>query len=309
MVQSDTNVSSISKFVSTLLNRHGIGGPDCAPAGPKISVVMPSLNQGRFIRRAILSVLNQEYANIELIVIDGGSTDETVDILKEFGTHIDHWRSEKDRGQAHALNKGFALATGEIFGWQNADDLYLPGAFAAAVEAFRSAPNAGIVYGDWLAIDEQDTTLELTYALPPRRPRFSYENMKAYNQSMFWRREVHARFGEFDENLNLLIDNDLIIRFLGKEGVQGFQRIPRFLGAFRLHEAQKTDMTALAKARLEEEVLLDRKHGFPPGNSIRGRYYRILFRMFQLRHSLRRGGASYALRKTGSGLKQRKGLL
>ena len=110
------------------------------PAFPRISIVMPSLNQGRFIERSILSILNQNYPNTELIVIDGGSGDATLDIIKKYSRYLAFWHSQKDTGQAQALNRGFRRATGRIYGWLNSDDLYLPGAFDEGRPPIRKKP-------------------------------------------------------------------------------------------------------------------------------------------------------------------------
>ena len=100
----------------------------------KITIVTPSYNQGRFLEQTILSVVGQQYPNLEYIIMDGGSTDNSVEIIKKYESHLAHWESEKDSGQAHALNKGFALATGTIFGWLNSDDYYLPGTLSFVAE-------------------------------------------------------------------------------------------------------------------------------------------------------------------------------
>jgi glycosyltransferase involved in cell wall biosynthesis len=110
---------------------------------PKISIVTPSFNQGRFIEKTILSVIEQDYPNLEYIIIDGGSTDESVEVIKKYDQHLAYWVSEPDRGQSHAINKGFERATGEIFGWLNSDDWYHPGALKAVAEAFAANPEAG----------------------------------------------------------------------------------------------------------------------------------------------------------------------
>ena len=120
--------------------------PEVDERFPKISIVMPSYNQVQFIERSILSVLNQDYPNIELIIIDGGSNDGTVEVIKKYEKHITFWVSEKDKGQSDALNKGFKHCTGEIYGWLNSDDLYLPNAFkhaATALEKYLNKVNVG----------------------------------------------------------------------------------------------------------------------------------------------------------------------
>ena len=115
---------------------------------PKISIVTPSFNQGRFLEETILSVLNQRYPNLEYIVIDGGSTDESVDIIRRYENRLAYWISERDNGQVPAINKGLEQATGDIFAFINSDDVYLPGAFAAVAEYFENYPECEWVCGD-----------------------------------------------------------------------------------------------------------------------------------------------------------------
>ena len=131
------------------------------PNYPKISIVTPSYNQAQFLERTILSVLNQNYPNLEYIIIDGSSTDESIDIIKRYEKYLNYWVSEKDRGQSHALNKGFYKARGDICGWLNADDLFLPDVFVKVIFAFKLSPNKKIVFGDYLNIDKNDNILEL----------------------------------------------------------------------------------------------------------------------------------------------------
>ncbi|NVO00781.1 MAG: glycosyltransferase, partial [Geobacteraceae bacterium] len=128
-------------------------------APPKITIVTPSYNQGRFLEKTILSVLDQGYPNLEYIVIDGGSTDESVEIIKKYADRLTYWVSEPDRGQSHAINKGFERATGEIFGWLNSDDWYHPGALQAVAEAFAANPDVGAVVGAGEMVDEEGKQL------------------------------------------------------------------------------------------------------------------------------------------------------
>src|ERR1700687_1276429 len=143
---------SLSHFLSRLQIERARAEPVC----PKLSVVMPSFNQRQFIERSILAVLNQNYPNREFIIIDGGSRDGTVDVIKKYERYLAFWVTEPDEGQSDALNKGFSHATGEIYGWLNSDDLYMPGAFKHVADAFAMNPRKRIVHGDWLTIDGDD---------------------------------------------------------------------------------------------------------------------------------------------------------
>jgi glycosyltransferase involved in cell wall biosynthesis len=121
---------------------------------PKISIVTPSYNKARFLEDCIISVLNQNYPELEYFIIDGGSTDQSVDIIKKYEKQITFWVSEPDEGQSDAINKGFRMVTGEIVAWLNADDFYLPGAFATVAEAYQNKPEASFYFGDGLRVDE-----------------------------------------------------------------------------------------------------------------------------------------------------------
>ncbi len=115
---------------------------------PKVSIITPSFNQGQFLEDSIRSVLEQDYPNLEYIIVDGGSKDQSVEIIKKYQDHLTWWISEKDKGHADALNKGFSHATGEILAWLNSDDIYFPNAVSEAVSILRSHPEVGMVYGD-----------------------------------------------------------------------------------------------------------------------------------------------------------------
>ncbi|HNT26719.1 MAG TPA: glycosyltransferase family 2 protein [bacterium] len=275
---------------------------------PHFSIVIPSLNQGGFIGDALRSIAGQNYPAVEVIIRDGGSTDDTAAVVRGFGELVTTFVSERDNGQSDALNKGFAQATGDIFGWMNADDHYLPGAFAEAARIFEANPEITVVYGNWVTIDATGTEIAKHYALTARRPHFSYENLDAYNQSLFWRRSAHERFGRFDENLHRLMDDDLILALLLNEGPERFARTDTFLGAFRVHESQKTPDAAIDEKHRAEQEYLDRKYRFAPAGSTRGKIYRLRYRWHQFFDSLVAGGLYYTIGKAREGLRKRRGL-
>jgi glycosyltransferase involved in cell wall biosynthesis len=202
---------------------------------PLISIITPSYNQGPYIEQTILSVLNQNYPNIEYLVVDGGSTDETLDILRRYEDRLT-WVSEPDRGQAHALNKGFRRARGEIFGWLNSDDTYEPRAIRTVVEFFRRCPEVAMVYSDGNLIDENGHVTARVVVQD-----FVWEDLlfSTYmpQPTVFFRREVVERIGPFDENLHILMDHDFWIR----TGAQfRIQRLPAILANLRYYKGTKS---------------------------------------------------------------------
>lgn len=272
---------------------------------PRFSVVVPSYNQGKFIERTLLSILNQNYPNLEIIVIDGGSSDETLSVIEKYKTDLSYCVSEPDKGQSDALNKGFAKAGGDIFAWQNSDDIYLPGAFYAVARVFEEKPDISACYGNWCSIDENDQVIDVHYALRPRMPHAPYENMDVYNQSFFWRRKAFQKIHGFDVNLRRLMDGDLMIRLLMSEGKESFYKLDSFLGAFRRHETQITSLTRRDERSIDEEAYLEKKFEFPSHGTLAGRYYRIVYRFSQLFESLSAGGVSYTWHKFITAYKRR----
>ena len=180
---------------------------------PKISIVMPSYNQAEFIERSILSILNQNYPNTELIIIDGGSNDGTFDKIKKYKDQITLWISKEDKGQSDALNQGFKNCTGEIYGWLNSDDIYLPNAFKNAISVLEKNNDKKIIFGDWLFINSQDKIIDYHHAFNFNLNHFKYEGFHLSAQSMFWRRSVHNRFSGFQINLNSTMDYQMILEF------------------------------------------------------------------------------------------------
>jgi glycosyltransferase involved in cell wall biosynthesis len=203
---------------------------------PLVTVVTPSFNQGRFIRATIESVLEQDYPRIEYLVIDGGSTDETVSILKEYSGRL-RWVSERDRGQAHAINKGWRQASGSLVAYLNSDDVYLPGAVAQAVAALDGHPEAAAVYGEGYHVDERGAILE-RYPTEPFNADRLRETCFICQPTVFMRRDAVERVGYLDESLRYCMDYDLWIRLVRAGKV--LSHVPRYLASTRLHADAKT---------------------------------------------------------------------
>ena len=204
---------------------------------PKITFITPSYNQAQFLEQTILSVINQGYQNLEYIVIDGGSTDGSVEIIKKYADHINYWVSEKDNGQTHALNKGLKMATGDWVGWQNSDDIYYPGSFLSAAEAINNVINEDLIIGDMDLIDEHDSILrDLKYVTPTYKSLLA-EGMVVANQAAFWRRKIHDDIGYLDESLHCVFDYEWFLRVIKNRQAC---HVEKTWGALRYHSETKT---------------------------------------------------------------------
>ncbi len=206
---------------------------------PTVTIVTPSYNQAEFLEAAILSVLNQDYPKIEYLIIDGGSTDGSVEIMRKYQDRLEYWVSEPDRGQSHAINKGFERANGEILGWLNSDDLYCPGAVRAAVDFLKSHPDVALMYGRADLIDSEGGILHPIpwedFDVPGCIARQRYPIPQP---AAFFRRDAMQRVGLLDEQLYYWMDWDYWIR-IGLAGLK-VAKIPRTLARCRLHRGSKT---------------------------------------------------------------------
>jgi glycosyltransferase involved in cell wall biosynthesis len=239
----------------------GYAAARASPSAPRISIVVPSYNQGRFLRATLDSVLGQNYPNLELIVQDGASSDESAAVLREYSQRLTHWESQRDNGQAHAINLGFRHATGEVLAYLNSDDLLLPGALAYVGDYFERKPAVDVVYGHRVNIDESGLEIG-RWILPAHQNEILRWADFVPQETLFWRRRIWERAGgAMDESFRFALDWDLLLRFLA-HGAR-FSRLPRFLGAFRIHEAQKTSAEMGETGAREIDRLWQRIHGYP----------------------------------------------
>jgi glycosyltransferase involved in cell wall biosynthesis len=221
--------------------------------------VTPSLNQGEFLERTLCSVLGQGYPALEYLVQDGLSSDETAAILERYRPALHRCESAADRGQAHALNRAFRHAGGEILAYLNADDLLLPGALACVARYFTSHPAVDVVYGHRVLIEDQDREIG-RWVLPPHEDDVLLWRDYVPQETLFWRRGLWERVGaRMDEDYHFALDWELLLRF--RAAGARFARLPRFLGAFRVHGRQKTSTLIDGVGQAEIGRLLRRCHG------------------------------------------------
>jgi glycosyltransferase involved in cell wall biosynthesis len=225
---------------------------------PLVTVVTPSFNMDRYLPRTIESVLSQDYPNIEYIVMDGGSTDRTHEILDSYGDRLQHF-SEPDKGPSDAVHKGFQHARGDILTWLGADDVYLPGAVRAAVEALAARPEVDVIYGEGYWIDEQGAVIS-RYPTLPFDPKVFEIDCFICQPASFFRASAYRRCG-LDPDVNFSFDYDLWIR-MAKQGIR-FDMIPQYLAGSRMHHGAKTinDRDTVFQASMG---LLQRHYGYVP---------------------------------------------
>lgn len=224
---------------------------------PSISIVTPSLNQGSFLREAIESVRSQGYEACEHLVLDGGSTDGTVDLLASAASSCPalRWRSEPDGGQSAALNEGFARASGEIVGWLNADDRYRPGCFEQVAKAFRDNPDADVLYGDYTFIDADGRHRALRREIDFSRFILRYHKVLYIpTAAAFFRRRVFEHGHFLSPSLHYAMDVDFFLR-LDQAGYRFFH-LAALLADFRLHPSAKSAQFADRQRAEHRQVVL-----------------------------------------------------
>ena len=221
----------------------------------KISIVTPVYNCSKYIESCILSVLNQDYKDLEHIIIDGGSTDGTAQIIEKYADRLAYFVSEKDRGQTHALNKGFAKATGDVFGWLNADEEYLPGVLSKVGQAFLSTPDLDFYYGQKIIVDSAKREIgRKTWA--PMHPKWwhLYRMATFPTDASFWSARAHRLTGSLDEDNfpTLCMDFDWFLRL--SFNVKKWKRTPEYLSIFTERPDRLANLGGIADPNLGKKI-------------------------------------------------------
>lgn len=217
---------------------------------PKISIITPSLNQGQFLEHCLQSILSQRYENLEMIVIDGGSTDETLEIIQKYAAHLAYWVSEPDAGQSDAINKGFRHATGDLVTWLNADDYYLDNCLQTVASAYQQHPEASFIFGDGLRVDEKGMKKSVFWE--GQQPVFDRQALifglnYILQPASFINHSYLKNIGYLNQDLHYGMDTDLWVRL---SGIAQPLAIPEVLAASREYGETKTSSGSFA--RIEE---------------------------------------------------------
>ncbi len=229
----------------------------------RISIITPSFNQASFIAQTIDSVLSQNYPNLEYIIIDGGSTDASVDIIKKHEKHLAYWISEKDRGQSHAINKGLARATGDIVNWLNSDDYYEPEALFKVAEAFSNSTINAAAFRSRIIKDGKEVRISHGTDLHDSLEK-TLGLARIDQPETFFRRAAFMKVGLLNERLHYLMDREWWMRYMLTFGIQNIKKYDDVIVNFRLHDSSKTVSQAMGFERESASLfcLLAQKNGF-----------------------------------------------
>jgi len=250
---------------------------------PKISVITPSYNQGNFLEETICSVLDQNYSNLEYIIIDGGSTDNSVEIIKKYEKYLAYWVSEKDRGQTHAINKGFKKATGDIVGWMNSDDFYYKNTFQYVSSAYvKTNGKFDVYFGNKDNVDADGNVIRANLYPPFNINGICYtENMNISNQSALWKRYLFQKIGYLDEDIHFAMDFEFFLR-MAINGAS-FYHIDETLGALRMYEDNKSSDQEWLKVKSNDLKNIRARYGIKKSKLRKIGYY--IYKMSYLIYS------------------------
>jgi glycosyltransferase involved in cell wall biosynthesis len=204
---------------------------------PKISIVTPSYNQGQFLEETIRSVLLQNYPNLEYIIMDGGSTDNSVEVIEKYEPWLNYWVSERDKGQADAIQRGFEKATGKIIGWLNSDDLLLSDALVTVAQQFILFPDTELLIGGGICVEFDSNPVYKRYCYAQSNNSLLFLGQYFMQMSSFWSKEAFKTIGGLDTSLSFCFDYDLFLKLTSRKNPRG---VDALLAAYRVHDKTKT---------------------------------------------------------------------
>ncbi|MFK7759257.1 MAG: glycosyltransferase family 2 protein [Phycisphaerales bacterium] len=239
---------------------------------PTVSIVVPSYNQARYLRESIESLINQRDQIHELIVMDGGSTDESASIIQQYESELTHWQSAPDKGQSDAIIQGFERSSGDILTWINSDDAMIPGAILDMREAFASNPSIGFIEGNTVIIDQDSTVLRCEHRAGPSRRWAKLGYMRIHQPSTMFRRSLYEEVGGIDRSLHCTMDTDLWYRMFR---VSDSMRLDRYTGVHRIHTDAKGEHDSWKEQYAKERTILDQRYSEFRNNPIRYQLGRI----------------------------------
>jgi glycosyltransferase involved in cell wall biosynthesis len=247
----------------------------------RISIVVPSFNQARYLDAALRSLVEQEYSDKEIIVMDGGSTDGSVDVVRKYAPHLAAWRSGPDGGQARAIATGFDIATGQVLGWLNSDDVLAHGALERLARAIRLAGSPdGVFYGGFEVIDADGQVQEVFFGTRTVTWVARAIGPAICQAGTFFGRDAYLRVGGVDPSLQYAMDKDLWMRFVASD--VRFIAIPEIQAQFRSHSLQKGHSLTSLKHCVDEELLIGRRYSMAPMGSMRRLVARQVQRVLRL---------------------------
>ncbi|KAA3664223.1 MAG: glycosyltransferase [Chloroflexi bacterium] len=247
---------------------------------PVITIVMPSYNQAKYIEESILSILEQGYSNLEFILLDGGSTDGSVEIIKKYDAQLSYWHSKPDGGQTDALMQGFSMATGDLMGWINSDDVLLPGALNNVASAYAANPKVGIYFGDYLLIDGNGQIIQCKRVPHSGIHWFAKHGHWAFNSTgVLFSKKAYEAVGGLHKELYFVMDADLYMRMLLK-GIS-YYHLGSYHAAFRRHEGAKT-VDGLSDSRKEHYYAAKKYWPAEVEKGRRQKRWHYLYQLFQI---------------------------
>lgn len=247
---------------------------------PKISIITPSFNQGKYIEKTILSVINQTYDNVEYIIMDGGSTDETVEIIKKYSDKIDFWVSEKDDGQSDAIHRGFEKSTGDIITWLNSDDYYYDDkALEAIADAYMNSEGYEVFVGNEIGVDINGK--EIMRRENPADAVINTENIlkdkvHAHQPTVFFTRDLYFRCGGLDKRLHFSMDIDLMLRMSTQAN---FKAVDKLVAVFLYHDEAKCVAEKNIPDWYAERMIVRSRYDFEMGKKMIRDYVAVVQRL------------------------------